>query len=258
MAMATKSPSLLIWLNIVAFVLTVTVNALAGGTNLIGGVNTAQVSNSNPTLITPPGYVFSIWGIIYLLLGVFVVFQALPSQKGKEYQKKIGWLFVLSCIFNISWIFVWQYQLISISVVVIFLLLASLIVLYRRLGVGINKVKLSEKLAVQVPLSVYLGWITIASIANVSVALVSIGWSGFGIAPEAWASFIVIIASLIGLLVVVRRKDTAYGLVFIWAFTGIAMKQGADPNISFLTESGAAIILIALIALLFFDRCKKR
>jgi hypothetical protein len=256
--MKTKNSSLPIWSNIVAFVLTVIVNALAGGTKLVGGVNTAQVSNANPTLITPPGYVFSIWGVIYLLLGVFVVFQALSSQRGKDYQKKIGWLFVLSSIFNILWIFLWQNRLISISVVVIFLLLATLIMIYRRIGVGTRKLKLSEKLAVHVPFSAYLGWITIASIANVSVALVSIGWNGFGIVPELWASLIIIIASLIGLLVVVRGRDIAYGLVFVWAFAGIAIKQGANPVVSALTGAGAIIILMALIAVAILSRHKKR
>ena len=102
--MAANS-QMLKWSNIIAFAFTVIVNSLAGSTTLIGGVNTAQISDSNPTLITPAGYVFSIWGIIYVLLGVFVIFQALPSQKEKEYTKKISWLFVLSSIINIAWLF---------------------------------------------------------------------------------------------------------------------------------------------------------
>lgn len=256
--MKTKDSSLMIWSNIVAFAVMVFVNALAGGTKLIGGVNTAQVSNANPTLITPPGYVFAIWGIIYILLGIFVVFQALSSQKGKDYQKKIGWMFVLSCVCNILWIFLWQNQLIAISVVVIFLFLATLIVLYRRIGVGMNKISLGEKLAVHVPFSIYLGWLTIASIANVSVALVSIGWNGFGISPVSWSILILIIATLIGLLVVVRRRDIAYGLVFVWAFTGIAIKQGANPTVSLLTGASAILILMALIAVAILNRHKKR
>jgi hypothetical protein len=98
--MVAKNPVLLKWSNIIAFAFTVIVNSLAGSTTLIGGVNTAQISDSNPTLITPAGYVFSIWGIIYVLLGVFVIFQVLPSPKEKEYSKKIGWLFVLSSVIS--------------------------------------------------------------------------------------------------------------------------------------------------------------
>jgi tryptophan-rich sensory protein len=95
--------------NLAAFILTLVINGVAGSTKLIGGVNTAEVSDAYPTLITPAGYTFAIWGVIYLLLGIFVVYQALPSQKGKDFQRKIGWLFVVSSIMNIAWIFCWQY-----------------------------------------------------------------------------------------------------------------------------------------------------
>lgn len=118
--MAKTGSSSLRWVNIVAFVLTVIINSIAGSTTLIGGRNTAQVSDAFSSLITPAGYVFAIWGIIYILLGVFVVYQALPSQRGKDYQNKISWLFVLSSLFNIVWLFFWSlnifpYQLCSFS-----------------------------------------------------------------------------------------------------------------------------------------------
>ena len=88
--MAATSSNLLEWLNLVAFVLMLLVNGLAGSTTILGGKNTAQISDANPTLITPAGYVFSIWGIIYVLLGVFVVFQALPSKQGQAFQKRLA------------------------------------------------------------------------------------------------------------------------------------------------------------------------
>ncbi len=100
--MASEDSTILKWINVVAFMLTVLVNGLAGSTTLLGGKLTAEISDANPTLITPAGYVFSIWGIIYVLLGVFTVFQALPSQKGRAYQKHIGWFFVLSSLLNIG------------------------------------------------------------------------------------------------------------------------------------------------------------
>jgi hypothetical protein len=256
--MVAKNPVLLKWSNIIAFAFTVIVNSLAGSTTLIGGVNTAQISDSNPTLITPAGYVFSIWGIIYVLLGVFVIFQALPSQKEKEYTKKIGWLFVLSSIINIAWLFLWQYKFLSMSVILMFLLLATLILIYIRLGIGKSTVPLREKLAIHVPFSVYLGWITIASIANVSVTLVSVNWDGFGIGPEIWASLIIIVALLIALLVVATRKDIAYGLVIIWALIGIAVKQSGNQNIVTLTEASAIIVLLALAATILLSKFKRR
>ena len=134
--METNNSALLRWSNIVAFVLTIIVNGLAGSTSLLGGVNTAEISDSNPTLITPAGYTFAIWGIIYILLGFFVVFQALPRQRGKKWNKQIGWLFVLSSIINIAWLFLWQYELLSLSLILMFMLLATLILIYTRIGIG--------------------------------------------------------------------------------------------------------------------------
>ena len=104
MQLSAKGSRTLVIINILAFVLVLVVNSLAGSTSLIGGVNTAKVSDANPTLITPPGYVFAIWGVIYLLLGVFVVYQALPNQQEKDFQTKVGWLFALSCVVNVCWL----------------------------------------------------------------------------------------------------------------------------------------------------------
>lgn len=243
--------------NVISFVLTVLVNGLAGSTTILGGKTTGEVSDANPTFITPAGYVFSIWGIIYILLGIFVVFQALPSQRGEEYQERISWLFVLSSLLNIVWIFLWQFEYLTLSVVVIFMLLATLIAIYLRLNVGKSIVPLSERLAVQMPFSVYLGWITIASIANVAVALVSVVWDGFGISQETWAILIMIIAMLITLLIIATRKDLTYGLVIIWALLGIAIKQNEKQNIVTTTAISAAIIVIALIWVFIISRLKK-
>jgi benzodiazapine receptor len=254
--MVANNSVLLKWSNIAAFVLTVIVNGLAGSTTLLGGVNTAEISDANPTLITPAGYVFSIWGIIYILLSVFVIFQALPSQKEKEYTKKIGWLFVLSSILNIVWLFFWQYQILSVSIVLMFLLLITLIAIYLRLNIGKSTVTLREKLTVHVPFSVYLGWITIASIANVAVFLVSENWDGFGISPETWATLIIIVALVIALLVIATRRDIAYGLVIVWAFVGIAVKQSGNQSIVTLTEASAIIVLLTMAAVILFSRFK--
>jgi benzodiazapine receptor len=244
--MITANSALLKWIDIIGFALTVLVNSLAGGTTILGGKLTAEISDANPTLITPAGYVFSIWGVIYILLGIFAVFQALPSQRGKDYHEKIGWLFVLSCLLNIAWLFLWQYEYLSLSVVLMFLLLATLIAIYLRLNIGKSAVPLREKLAVHTPFSVYLGWITIASIANVAVTLTSVGWDRFGISQETWAAFIIIVALLITLVVIATRKDVAYGLVIIWALVGIAVKQSEYSNIVMIAEASAIITAMAL------------
>jgi hypothetical protein len=254
--MVANSSALLKWLNLAAFVAVVFVNVLAGSTTIIGGKTTAQVSDANPTLITPAGYVFSIWAVIYALLGVFVVFQALPSERGRDFRGKVGWLFIISSVLNVFWLFLWQFEHLIFSVIVMFLLLATLTLIYLRLEIGKSKVQLREKIAFHLPFSVYLGWITIASIANVAVALVSVGWDGFGISPETWAIIIAITALLIAILVVLTRKDIAYGLVVIWALLGIAAKQSTHQNILITTEVCAIILAITLLATAIHSKMK--
>ena len=256
--MSTTNSALLRWMNIVAFVLTAIVNSLAGSTTLLGGVNTASISDSNPTLITPAGYTFAIWGIIYFLLGLFVVFQALPRQRGKPFNKQIGWLFVLSSLINIAWLFLWQYELLSLSLILMFMLLVTLILIYTRIGIGKSKPTFQERLFVHTPFSVYLGWITIASIANVAVTAVSINWDGFGINAEIWAILIIAIALTLTLIMVTARRDIAYGLVVVWALMGIASKQTENPNIVTTTQASAIIVLIALAAIAILTILKKR
>ena len=253
--MSINNSNLLRIANPIAFIATIIVNGLAGSTTLLGGQDTAAISDANFTLITPAGYVFAIWGIIYTLLGIFVIYQALPSQKGKEYQNKIGWLFVLSSIINIVWLFLWQYEYLIFSVPLMFMLLATLILIYKRLGIGISNPDLKEKIAIQLPFSTYLGWITIASIANVATTMVSISWEGFGISAENWASVIIIIALLLASIVIITRKDIAYTLVIAWAFVGISVAQ-TNQNIVMLTQISAVVVLILLTATILYKKLK--
>jgi len=255
--MLTKNSTLLKFSNIIAFVLTILVNSLAGSSTLIGGKVTAEISDANFTLITPAGYVFSIWGVIYILLGLFVIFQVLPSQKEKDYHNRIGWLFVLSSILNIVWLFLWQFEYLVFSVPVMFMLLASLIAIYLRLDIGKSKVDLRQRIAIHVPFSTYLGWISIASIANVATTLVSLNWDGFGINSETWALLIIIVALLLSLIVITIRKDIAYSLVIVWAFVGISAAQTGYENIVTLTQVSAIIVLVALIGIIVIQKIRK-
>jgi hypothetical protein len=213
---------------------------------VLNGRTTGQVSDLYPTLVTPAGYVFAIWGVIYILLLAFVIYQALPSQKDKPFQKQIGALFILSSLLNCVWLFLWQYNFITESVIVMFALLATLIAIYLRLNIGKAKISLKEKLLIHLPFSVYLGWITIAAIANVASALVFINWNGFGLSPETWAVTALMVALVITLAVIVTRRDIAYSLVIVWALGGIAVKQNASQNIVTTVEIAIAVILIAL------------
>lgn len=237
--------------NIAAFIVTLIVNGLAN-TTLLNNRTTAQVSDAYPTLITPPGYVFSIWGIIYVLLAAFVIYQAFPSQKAKPYQKQISVLFILSSLFNIVWLFLWQYDYITISVVAMFALLATLIAIYLRLNIGRSNSSLIEKICVQLPFSIYLGWITIATVTNVATAMVSVGWDGFGLSAETWTIIVLAVVLVITLMVVATRRDIVYSLVIVWALAGIAVKQSVPPNIVVTAEIGIVVIFIALVLAVAF------
>lgn len=252
-----KSSLWLRWANVAAFIVTILVNALAS-TGLLNGKSTGSISDKYVTLVTPAGYVFSIWSVIYILLFVFVAFQALSSQKDKPFQKQVGALFLLSCIFNIVWIFLWQYEYITLSVPLMFALLASLIAIYLRVNVGKANVPMREKLAVHLPFSVYLGWITIASIADVAAALVSVSWDGFGISYETWAILVTVVALIIALLVTFTRRDIGYDLVIIWALVGIAVKQSTNQNIVTTTEISAIIVAIALMLSILIFRFRRQ
>jgi hypothetical protein len=237
--------------NVLAFIAVVVINSLAGGTRLLGGVNTADVSALYSSLITPAGFTFSIWGVIYALMAVFIFFQLLPTHRQDAFNGQVGYFFILSCLFNITWLLLWQYEYIIVSVVLIFALLAALIVIYLRLGVGKSEAPRAEKLCVHLPFSVYLGWITIASIADVSAALVSVDWNGLGMAPVIWAQLVTVIAVGITLFVLGTRRDPAYGLVITWALVGIAASQLGQLELLTVTEASAAVVAVATAAVLF-------
>jgi len=232
--------------NVAAYLATVAINAFANAATL-NGRTTGEISDAYPTLVTPSGYVFSIWGVIYALLLAFAIFQALPRNRDKPFLRGIGGLFLLSCAANVSWLFLWHYLQLVLSVILMFVLLGALIAIYLRLRIGRSDVILREKLLVHLPFSVYLGWITVASIANVAAALTAIGWTGWGLSGVAWTDLVIIVALIITLAVIVTRRDIAYSLVIIWALIGIAVKQVGEQGILIAAGASVVIIIITLI-----------
>jgi len=233
--------------NAAAFLATVVINVLANVAAL-GGRTTGEISDAYRTLVAPSGYVFSIWGVIYALLLAFVIFQALPRNRDKPFLLRVSGLFVLSCVANVSWLFLWHYLQIVLSTIAMFVLLGVLIAIYLRLGIGQSDVTLREKLLVHLPFSVYLGWITVASIANVAAALTAIGWDGWGLSGVIWTDLVISVALIITLAVIVTRRDIAYSLVIIWALIGIIVKQIGEQSI--LVAAGASVIIITITLIL--------
>ena len=243
--------------NIIAIILTIIVNALA---NILPINNrlTGDISDSIPNLFVPAGITFSIWGVIYILLIAFIFYQArdLFSKDKLEmnFLNKISFYLILASTANIIWIILWHYEQITLSVLPMLLLFFSLLIIYTRLKIGKEKIPLKEKLFVHVPISVYIGWITVATIANVTAVLVTLGWDGFGICEYFWTIFVLIVATLITILVIFYRFDVAYSFVIIWAYLGIVIKRiNPDPRYGIQTEIAtvAAISIILIIITLF-------
>lgn len=220
------------------------VNALANALPL-NGKNTGEISDSYPVLFTPAGYVFSIWGLIYLALIGFAVFQALPGQMTNARIKRIGGWFALANVLNMAWLFAWHWEVLWLSVAFMLGLLASLLVIYTRLEIGL-RVRTSplEQALVDFPFSLYLGWISVATIANVSAALYASGWNGFGLAPQVWTLIMIVVTAILGLLMIQRRNALTYPAVLIWALIGIRVRP--DQNESVGTAAAAAAFLLLL------------
>jgi len=217
--------------NLISVILAITVNVLAS-TLPLNGQNTGQISDRFQVFFVPAGYVFSIWSLIFIWWIVFAIFQFLPAQKENPRLRNLGYWFALSSVFNAAWLFCWHFNLFGLSVLVMLALLGTLIMSYVKLDVGRSVVSDGEKWAVDVPFSVYLGWISVATVANITSWLYSINWNGFGIAPQVWAVIMLIVASLIGVMMALSRKDSGYLFVFVWAFAGIAVKQAVEPLVA--------------------------
>ena len=251
--MSDSQTKILQIVNIVGFIVVIVVNGLAN-TLPLNGVNTGELSDSFPNLFTPAGYVFGIWGVIYLLLAAYTVFQGLPGNRGREFNKRIGWWFALSCLFNTVWIFMWHYGYVLLSVVVMFMLLGSLIMIYLRLDIGGAEVPPDERRYVHLPFSVYLGWITVAPIANVAALLVDNGWPSEGPTAIAWTVVVIAVAVALSLANAWTRGDVAYSLVLVWALGGIYSKQ---VNTATVPLVAAAAILVILAGLAYVKLVRK-
>ncbi len=211
----------------IGYIAMVVVNFLANALP-IGGVTTGEASDSFGNLFTPAGVTFSIWGLIYLLLLGYTIYQfGFGKKKAKASREKqfatINRFFLITSIANIAWIFSWHYGVIWLSVIIMLILLFFLI----KIADVINKEKYSllETVLVRLPFSVYFGWITVATIANITVFLVSINWSGFGIAESIWTVIVLLIGAAIGTIRMIKDKNIYYGLVLVWAYGGIWLKH---------------------------------
>lgn len=230
--------------NLIVAIVTILFNGLANALPL-NGQSTGEISDRFAVYFVPAGYVFSIWGVIYIGWLAFTIYQLLPAQRDNPRLRRIGYLFVVSGIANMAWLFLWHYEYFVLTVLVMFLLLLSLIAIYLRLAIGKVRVTALERWCVDIPFSLYLGWITVAAIANVTAVLHYLQWDGWGIRPELWALTLLAVGVFIAAAIGFLRRDIVYMLVIAWAFVGIAIKHGAAPQVA-TGAWAAAIVVMAL------------
>lgn len=235
---------------VISVLATLAVNALAEALPF-NGLSTAQISDRFHVFFVPAGYVFSIWGLIYVGLIAYAVFQALPAQRGNPILRRTGYPVVVSGLANMAWLFLWHYLLFPLTLLVMLALLAVLIVIYLELGIGRTKVSAAEAWAVRVPFSIYLGWITVATIANVTDVLYYWNWNGFGISARNWTLVLFAAVLVIAGLMSLTRRDVAYNVVIVWALAGIAVKQSAAKSIVVSSLVTALLVLAVLVYSLY-------
>jgi hypothetical protein len=241
-----------IWLKIgivISYLAMVVVNALANILPL-NNLSTGQISQMYSNLFTPAGFTFAIWGVIYLLLGAYVLYSIGVFGKPKikeEISKKIGIWFIITSLANIAWIFSWHYNLISLSIIFMLVLLVSLIKIW--LISYKEKFGKRERFFITLPFSIYFGWITVATIANFTVLLVSENWNNFGVSPEIWTILLLLIGTVIYLAKFSEDRNILYSLVFVWAYFGILMKHLSTTGFN---EQYLGIILTIMFCMIVF------
>lgn len=232
------------YLNLLLFAGMVVMNYLANALPL-NGKTTGELSDAYPNLFVPAGITFSIWGIIYILLVTFCVIQFTTSHQAVI--TRMGWLFGLSCIFNALWIVAWHYERLPMSLILMLGLLVSLIWInffIRDLPAGFIKAAFG----------IYLGWICIATIANVTALLVNYGWGGLGITEETWTIIMIAVGALLVSITIWRLDNPFIGLSVVWAFAGIMIKRQADYRVILVTAAIAAAVVAAVLVVIFFRK----
>jgi translocator protein len=237
-------PQLLV---VVATLFTILVNILADALPL-NGQTTAEVSNQFDSYFVPAGYVFSIWGIIYLGLLAFAWYQSRLDQAANSRLTRISSLYIASCAANIAWLFFWHYNLFILTLIAMIALLVLLILIYQKLQTGKSNAPTIEKWVVDTPFELYLGWICIATIANVADVLSYYHWDGFGVAPLTWASIMLTAGVLLAIIIYLSLKNLVIPIVFIWAYIGIGVKFS-----EFRQYSLSAWVMAILIAFMIFS-----
>lgn len=242
--------------NALAFAVMIAANCLSIFLPL-NGKTQAQLSEQYPNLFTPAGFIFSIWSVIYTLLFGFIIYQFyvlfIAHHRDKKSILSISPLFIGVCLCNAGWLFAWHYELTTLSIFIMIVHLWLLVLIHDRLSLAIGWWPLPPKIWMDIPFSIYLGWICVATIANITAWLVSKNIRLSFFAPQVWTIIMVMIALLLGMFYVFTRNNKFVALTIAWAFYGIINKRSAsDTNgtHTIVLATGLALGILLLIILL--------
>ena len=238
-----KKQILLPILNAIALFFTLVVNYLANALP-INGLATGEISDRFDVFFKPAGYAFSIWGLIYLGLLVFVIYQFTPGRRAADSVSKIGPFFSLNCLANALWLLLWHFQLFTLSVAVMLAILISLTKIYKNLEIGRSLVHPAVKWFVHFPFSLYLGWICVATIANITIYLNWLTWDGFGISAKIWFGVVCLLGLVLSMTFAINHGDYTVTLVILWAYVAVAVKNADVAGVN--TISWIAAFLAVL------------
>ncbi|MGB3138052.1 MAG: tryptophan-rich sensory protein [Nodosilinea sp.] len=213
-----------------------------------GGQSVGEIANTvlSGVLITPANYAFAIWGIIYLGLFAYAVYQFHPQRRREPDIQRVNWLLILACVAQTVWILLFTLQQFGWSILAMAVLLLALVGSYTALNIGRRRVSRQRRWMAYIPFSLYLGWISVATIVNVASALYASGWGGWGVSSTTWTGVMIGVAALVGAAVIYLHRDVAFTLVFVWAFVAIAVRQSDIPAVRWAAIAAAAGLLIWL------------
>lgn len=235
-------------LNLVALIATLIMNFVSQSDLVPNTVG--QLGESRAIFFLPAGYVFAIWGVIYIGLIGFVIYQMRPVAVEHGVVDRVGIWFIVSSIANSVWVILFVYNYVWVSTVVIVILLLSLIMIYRNLGIGVRVVDWQEQWAAHIPFSVYLGWVSVATVANIAAALYENGaqMSFLGINADLWAAIMMAVAAVLAFGMLYFRRDLAYALVVVWAVVGIYARPFDTEVFQMVSELNAGLVNTAALA----------
>ncbi len=228
----------------------------AFGTNVasnlvpVGGETIGKIANTKfkDVLIIPANYAFAIWGLIYVGLIGFGIYQARPAWAQNLYLRRAGYFVVLAMVAQIAWVYIFLYRYFAWSLLAMVVILLATIAAYLRMGIGIRRAIRQERWWLQAPISLYMGWISVATVVNVAIALHDAGWHAEGMTATIWTIVMAVASTAISAILRWRRHDNVYPAVTVWALVAIAIGNLNTSAIAF----SAGGLAIALILWIFF------